>query len=171
MVRRHIARIGTFHREGAYIEGDALERFGVFAYLTAEDDTTCTLADTWYPIVGTFANDPIEGFATVAGPPPGIQYSGPVTSHFEVDWHASIVKAAGSSTVHVGILVNGVEVTSSIMSTFVLMSVLQMSGTAVLELAADDVVTLAVKSSNGTDDLTFKYFTTTICKFFASPNG
>lgn len=167
----HVTRVKTTHETGAHLSGDVFEKVGVFAYLTSGADTVCTSKDTWYPIGGTFANAPLEGFTITAGPPAGIVFAGDVSTHFEIDWHASLAKGAGSSTVKVGILINNVEVASSIMTTLVTTVTLQMSGTVVAELDPDDVVTLAVQSSNDTDTISFVNYTTTIAKFFATPNA
>jgi len=164
--RYHVKRVPEVHLDGAYIEGDSFDKCGVFAYLTAAADTTCTLKDTYYPIAGTFTNSPIEGFTTTAGPPPGIVYACDEDRTMEIDWHASVVLSTGNDTVHVAVLKNGTEVASSVMGTYVTTLVLQMSGTCAIEMTEDDVITLAVRSGADGTVITFAHFTTTINKFF-----
>jgi hypothetical protein len=167
MAREHIARVGTRHRAGSELKGNVLPSCGVFATLDATASTTCTLADTWYPVAGSFTNDPLVGFALVAGPPPGIELQpGFCTGLYEIDWHASLVKGAGTSEVRMGILVNGVEDPRSIQQTTVTTLELQMSGTAVPNLSTGDVITLAISSDTPGDVITLDFYTTTIKKFF-----
>jgi len=169
---KHHVRVGSYHEEGAHIEGNAMEEFGVFAFLTAAANTTCVAKDTWYPISGTFTNNPIEGFETTAGPPAGIVYGGGHCGrYFEIDWHASTNVSFGADTIKIGVLVNGTIVAASVMTTLVTTAALQMSGTLVVELEGDDVVTLAVQSAQDGTVITVTNFTTTICKFFANPGG
>ena len=61
--------------------------YGVAANLTAQTSVTVTNANTYYPIGGTFTNDPIRGFSTVADP--AIQYDGSADTWFEIDWIGS----------------------------------------------------------------------------------
>ena len=138
---------------------------GLFASLDAPDDTTCAVADTYYPIEGTFTNAFATGFAGVAGPPAGIEYQGAVTMAFEIDWHASVKIAVGSSTITVGMGVDGTVDTTSEMSSIVVTSGVQMSGTLVVELETDEVVTLYIKSDGAGDVVTVDHFTTTIRAF------
>ena len=138
---------------------------GLFASLDAADDTTCTDAGTYYPIEGTFTNAFATDFAGIAGPPAGIEYQGTITKAFEIDWHASVKIAAGSSTLTVGVGVDGTVDTTSEMSTIAVTTATQMSGTLVVELETDEVVTLYIKSDGAGDVVTVDHFTTTIRPF------
>ena len=139
---------------------------GVFAYLMAEADTTCTLADTWYPILGTFGNAPLENFSGTASP--SIQYDGIKTRYFEIDWHTSLRSSDAGSEIHCTILHNGVEVSPGIMGTFCKNAgqAYAFSGTAVVLLSTGDDIQLVVQSDSTTNTVSIVHFTTTIKKFF-----
>lgn len=139
---------------------------GVSAYLTASDTTTITTAGTYYPIAGTFDNDPIEYFSLVAGP--SIQYDYCETKYFEVDWHATVSGDSASITTTVGIKKNTTVIDDSKMQTFLknLGQKYAVSGTTVVSLACNDTIQLVCTSDGDGDVLTFHNFTTTIREFY-----
>lgn len=142
------------------------KKCGVFAYLTADAATTITTAGTYYPIAGTFTNDPLEDFVTVADP--AIQYKGTKTQYFEIDWHATVAADQNSTTIVCGIKKNGTLLTSSRMGTLCKTAneMYNISGTVVVELTTDDKIQLVVTSDGNGDILTFHFYTTTIREFF-----
>lgn len=148
---------------GGYLTG---KKAGVFANLGTPTNTTITVADTYYPIAGTFTNDPIEDFTAVATP--AIRYDGEKVQHFEIDWHAAIKGDSNGITVHVGIKKNGTLVDSSVMGTLLkfLGEEQALSGTAVVELEKDDEIQLVTTADGNGDIVTFEHFTTTISEFF-----
>jgi len=141
------------------------KKLGTYAYLTAPASTTCTVAGTWYPISGTFANPVSEGF-TVS--PLFITYVGTRTLYFEVDWHASASCNLNLCTIGIGIAKNGTVDVGSIMSTQLLLTpnLYALSGTVVLQLAPNDTLSLNVRAARSGDVITINSFTTTAARFF-----
>ncbi len=143
------------------------EQVGVGAYLTAAANTTCTDADTFYAISGTFENDPLKGFTLGAS---AIVYSGR-TRYFEIDWHATIEGDSNSIVAHIGAAIAGETLTIAsafVMGVFLKTSSepLSLSGTRVVELSAGDTIQLQCAADGAGDVLTFDHFTTTIRPFF-----
>ena len=140
-------------------------RRGVFAFLTAPATTTVVTAGTYYPIAGTFNNNPIENFSigTV-----GIQYDGKGPKCFEIDWHTSLEGDHPGVTVTCGIRINGVVQTASLMTNFLktLGERQALSGTDVVELNEGDEIELVLTADGNGDQITVDNFTTTISKFF-----
>jgi len=144
------------------------KKCGIFAALSAQADTTITTAGTYYPVLGTFTNAPIECFGVATTYTPGIKYSDSLTQYFEIDWHASLSCDSKNATVHCSIFKNGVLVSSSVMSTFLknLGQQYNLSGTTVVELATDDEIQLMATANDDGDKITFYSYTTTISEFF-----
>lgn len=140
---------------------------GLFAYLTAEADTTITTAGTYYPILGTFNNDPIYNFSSATVNTPGIKYDDSETMFFEIDWHATISASVLDTNVNVAISKNGTELAQSTMSAKCLQvnSPYNLSGTCVVELSEDDEIQLIVTADGDGDVITFTKFVTTIRPF------
>ena len=140
-------------------------RSGVFAYLTSPSNTTCTLADTWYPIAGAFTNNPMLDFSFVTD---HIEYDGTLKQYFEIDWHATIEGDSNGITAHIGIYLNSSIVASSVMGVFLKYSgeVMTLSGTCVVEMEQGDEIQLVAMADGAGDVITVKHFTTTIARFF-----
>ncbi len=134
---------------------------GVFAFVPSPIITTCTDADTWYPIAGTFTNDFTGAFEFDTD---HIKYTGPLTRDFEIDAHIVTKGSANGIVAHFGIYLNGVIVDGSIMGTFMKTAAepFPTSGTSVVELAADDEIQLMVMSDGAGDVITVEHLTTTI---------
>ena len=134
------------HDGSNWLEVSANEDTGVFAYLTAQADTTCTVLDTYYPIAGTFSNVPSFNFT--ASSTPALIYDGIKTQYFEIDWHATISADVAGTSVHCAIYKNGSLETSSQMAQYLKNAgqLYSFSGTDVIELAEDDYVQLVVKT-------------------------
>lgn len=145
-----------------YIYG---KKSGVYAYLTAKDDTTITTAATYYPIKGTFNNDVIEDFSMTASP--GIQYDGTLDQYFEIDWHATFsidaIRTATFAIYHNSTLVDGSE-----MSAYAKVAdeKYNVSGTCVVLLSNKDEIQLMVTSDGSGDVVSVHNFTTTIRTFY-----
>lgn len=139
---------------------------GVFASLDAPANTTVITAGTYYPIAGNFTNSPIQNFTAVATP--AIRYDGTLTQYFEIDWHASLSGDANNITVNVGIKIDGVLDTRSVMPQFLknLGQTYTLSGTVVVELAQNSTVQLVLTSDTNGDIITVENFTTSITEFF-----
>lgn len=148
-----------------YITG---KKSGIFAYLIAPTNTTIVVAGTYYPILGTFTNDPFQDFAAGTVYTPSIKYSGSLTQYFEIDWHATLKANNAATTVTFGIKKNGVLVASSIMSALCKTAGEEypLSGTCVIELETDDEIQLVVSSDGAGDIITVEHYTTTISEFF-----
>lgn len=141
------------------------EKSGVFAALSAADDTTITTAGTYVPVEGTFTNMPAENFE---GGTQTIDYKGTVTTYFEIDWHATLETDGASTTVSIGVKKNGALEDSSVMTVLCKTAgeKYTVSGTVVVELETDDTIQLVATTDGAGDVITFDNFTTTISKFF-----
>jgi len=141
------------------------KKSGVFATLDAEEDTTITTADTWYPIQGTFTNSPMEDFIFDTD---HITYTGTLTQHFKIDWHASITGDNNNITASVTIKKNSTVMTACKMCTYLKTSGerFQNSGTCVVELATNDEIQLVTTADSNGDVISFCNFVTCINEFF-----
>lgn len=142
-------------------------RARTYAYLTTPADTTCTLANTFYPIVGTFENDPMVDFDVSVGK---LRYIGNRDQSFELDWAVSLSNDALNETVHIGISINGnvLDITEkSVMGLFIKYAGenVTLSGTVVETLSKNDTIELQISSSGTGDVITIDHFTTTIRRF------
>jgi hypothetical protein len=140
---------------------------GVYAYLTALAVTTVTTADTFVPILGTFDNDPFEGFYFGAT---AIVYDG-ASCWFEIDWHATLESQDADRIVHVGISKSGATILVTDPSAMGVYhkyagEPLPLSGTQVVLLEAGDTIQLQLTSDTNADQVTVHHFTTTIKRFF-----
>ena len=145
-----------------YITG---KQSGVYAYLSASAATTITAAQTYYPISGSFINEPIKNFTAVADP--AIRYDGTLTQYFKIDWHASVQANIASTTINIGIKKN-TNLQVGTMSTFCKNAneTYTLSGTCVISLATNDEIQLVVTSDGSDNIINFVNFTTTISEFF-----
>lgn len=141
--------------------------YGVFSYLIGgAAATTLTTAGTFYPIAGTFINNPSIGFAAVADP--AIQYTGTQQVWFKIDWHCSFKNDTANSTISVGLGdADGSTYPESVMKIFAKNAgeVYTFSGTAALELITGDKIQLIISSNNSGEVVTVENFTTTIKTF------
>lgn len=148
-----------------YING---KKCGIFASLDSPTNTTITTAGTYYPILGTFTNSPMEDFGAATTYTPGIKYTGAKTQHFEIDWHATGSGDSAGITTHIGIKKNGVLCSAGVMGTFLKFTgeMQALSGTCVIELATNDEIQLVITADGNGDVITINQFTTTITEFF-----
>jgi hypothetical protein len=151
---------------GKFQLGELAVQSRVFAYLAAQADTTVITGSTYYPIVGTFTNDPMDGFTTVADP--AIKRTGTGVRQYEIDWHATLSADDNGRTVRCAIKKSGVLVDSSIMGTYLKIADEQqaLSGTTIVELEQNDTIQLVLTSSVNGDVITVHNFTTSIRRFF-----
>ena len=140
---------------------------GVYAYLTSAATTTVTTGDVFVPILGSFDNDPFEGFYFGAT---AIVYDG-APCWFEIDWHATLASQDAGRTVHFGISKSGATILitdASAMGIYCKYAgeMLPLSGTQVVFLEAGDTIQLQLTSDTNADQVTLHHFTTTIKRFF-----
>jgi len=138
---------------------------GVHAYLTASATTTITTADTFQFIVGTFDNNPIEGFHIGVN---GIVCD--VSDWYEIGWNAAFGCNPGNRTVHMGVAINDEVITlisPSVMGEYIktLNEPTSMSGGDVKFLNAGDSVQLQVTSSGTGDEIQVDHYIASISKF------
>ena len=144
------------------------KKAGVFASLNAAANTTVTTAGTFQQLLGTFTNNPIEGFvldtdklkATITKP-----------GWFKVSWSSSVKCNAAGTTVHVGVALNDeVLVTDgpSSMGTFLKYAAeaIALPGEDVMYIDTDDTVQIQCTSDGTGDILTFNHFQVTISPLF-----
>lgn len=132
-----------------------------YAGLSVPGDTSCILADTYYPLVGTFVNDPMVGFSVDVD---HIVYDRDDTRVFEIDWHATLEVNANGRKIHIGLAINGVVTHESTMCAYCKYSAepVSFSGTKVVELKKDDEIQIMVSSDGAGDVVTTRHFTTSI---------
>jgi len=144
---------------------------GVFAFMPVDTNTTtCTAADTWYPIAGTFTNSPMQDFSlgTLT-----IDYDGLETKQFKIDWSASCSGDSSSMTIHIGVKKNGTILPGSIMGTF-LKTVDEpqaLGGTVVVELETGDTIQLVIMADGAGDIVSTKHFTTAVNGFYVDSSN
>jgi hypothetical protein len=142
-------------------------KIGVFASLDTTANTTVT---TYYPIQGTFTNNPMDNFSVTADP--AIQYDNEEGLQCEVDWHAEIQGDANGINVHVGLMINTgggfAIVTESLMGTYLKTANEPqcLSGTSVISLKQGYKIQLVLTSDTDGDVITVHNFTTTIRRFY-----
>lgn len=148
------------------IRQDARVKNGVYAYLSASANTTTTLADTWYPLQGTFVND-FDNFELDTDK---IKYIGTNDYEFEIDWHCTMSSDTNGTTPYVTIKKNSTEYDAQKMGTYLKTAnePMSFSGTAKVMLSTDDTVQLIVESDKAGAVLTTCNFTTTIKQFYIS---
>lgn len=143
-------------------------KVGVFAGLTAASNTTITTASTFYPIVGTFTNVPMQGFSFTVDPAIRLDNG---NGFYEIVWGGSFQGDSNGMKIHVGVSINGETITTAHVSavcTFLKIAneSQAMGGVYVTELAQGDIVQLQITADNDGDVVTINHFTTTIKKFF-----
>ena len=132
----------------------SLEKSMAAAYLTAQTDTTTTIADTYYPITGPFTNTVLDNFEVGAD---SLVYKGTETRMFKGLLSVSVQSDTSTTTATITITKNGsviggyevdrlLKLTSDIGSWIVPVD---------FELATDDEVSLKVKSDKTGAVLTF----------------
>ena len=132
----------------------------VYAFLPNSTDTTITVAGTYYPITGPFTNDPLIGFIFDTD---HIEYSGPITRHFEIDWHSTLQADNIGTIVHVGISINSAApIAVSATTCRTANDEYALSATAVVSLKTDDEIQLVISADGSGDVITVDHFTTTI---------
>lgn len=148
-----------------YIQG---KKTGVFAYLSAPDNTTITTGGTYYPVEGTFTNSPVEEFSAGTVYTPSIKYNGTLKRYFEVDWHVQVQCNSFNADVGVAVKINDVLCERGEMEIKCLQAnePYNMSSTCVVELDEGDEVQLVVTSDGDGDIVTFGKFVTTIKPFY-----
>lgn len=147
---------------------DVFVKRGIFADMVGQNDTTITLANTYYPISGGFTNSPIEGFSLT--PDPAIQCETLESRFYEIDWHASVSCPSNSVTVKIGMRKNGTEISSSLVPGYMKNSneAYSLSGTCVIDLEQGDKIQL-VATADVSTVITFYKMVTTIRDFFIVP--
>ena len=171
MSRHQIDRLPTHHQTGSVITGDAFNNYNAFVYLPASASTTCTTADTWYVVSGTFAviEDVLDGFAPTATPVAGLMYLGTSPQWFDVDWSATMTIGVGSATVHIGVGIDEVVASSSVSGQIVITTANAMSGFAAVQMSYGQVATFYLKSDANGDEIDVKHFTSRIKPSKKSP--
>jgi len=146
-----------------YING---EKSGVFAYLTTSASTAIAIGGTYYPISGSFANNPIYNFGLVATP--AIKYINNSTQYFKIDFHGDFFTIGNGRTVDVAIKVSGSLIDTSIASAFAKTGGehYPFSGLTVVELNPNDEIQL-VTTCDAIETITFHHFAASISRFFS----
>jgi len=153
----------------AYIKN---EDVGVFAYLTAEAETTVITAETYYPAVGTFTNDPQECFSVTADP--AIQCDCNTPRKYEIDWSVTCSGNSNRMTIHYGFkkytqaTTSWAMIDSSIMGNFFKTAneAGAISGTTIVDLAEGDRIQIILTADGDGDKVKTMHYTTTIRRFF-----
>lgn len=151
-----------------YAEVSALNPSRVYAYLSTAAPTTVVLANTFYPILGTFVNDPMVGFSIVAGK---LTYgAGLPNMEAHIQWDAAVSCSGANAELHIGIAVNG-EVLNingpNSRGTFCKNAgqAYALSGAIVVPISSGATIELQIASSNAGDTLTVMHLGTTLRRF------
>jgi hypothetical protein len=133
----------------------------VYGAMTTPTPTTVTTAGTFVPMLGAFTNDPFTGFIFDTD---HIEFTGPDSHYFEVDWHCSFTADSASTTVHIGIAFDGTLIYRETMGILAKTAgeIYQLSGTVVRELATNGEIQIQLTSDGDGDVITVNHFTTTI---------
>jgi hypothetical protein len=141
---------------------------GVFGYLSAPAVTTITTVSTWYPILGTFVNSPLENFEAATVYPPGIKYVGSETLTFCIQGQTSFKTDSNTVVVSVAAKKNNVIIPGSEMPVYAKVSEepVFLAESCVVELAQNDEIQLVMTADASAEDITVDKFTVTISRFF-----
>lgn len=117
---------------------------GAYAYVSTPAETTCTNADEYYLLVGTFNNEILDGFIINADV---LTYKGN-GRRFEIKLNASLSSDAINNTVTLALFKNGVlqsnsEMTAKIESTT---GIITIPVVDVISMVEDDYIDIRVKS-------------------------
>lgn len=132
----------------------SLEKSNAFGYLPTAAITTTTLADTYYPIAGTFTNPVLDNFVLDGDK---IVYKGTETREFKVILSVSVSSDTGTCTTTIGVSKDG-SVPSGLSAVRLLKLTTDIGSwicQGELTLETDDEVQLVVKSDKVGAELTF----------------
>jgi len=144
----------------------------VGAHLASPSTTVITLADTYQYLVGTFANNPLEGFALVSDAfGPALECRVDIPAWYEIDYHITAESDRNSTKMHGGISLSigggayAIE-DQSIDGTFlkVFNEPLHFSGSALVLLGYGDRVQLSITTDGTGDSVITRHYNTTIIK-------
>jgi hypothetical protein len=167
---------GVF-KDSIRVEGDieatgfiAGKRIGTYGYLDAPTGSTVASGGTYYPILGTFNNAPLEGFGEAVTYTPGLRYLETKPTHLLVTFFGTLSSNEDVTTVRVGLKKNGVLVAGSSIPCFCKVSDEMYSlggGVVVLSSVVEgDEIQLVVTADISGAVITFNSFNTTIMEFF-----
>lgn len=144
------------------------ERAGCFATLSVPTATTTTLADTWYPIGGTFTNDPCVNFSAATTYTPGIKYDGVMTKDFIVAGQFSFQVTTNATTVGVGFKKNNSFLDASQICVYARYNdqCYLLVGSCHVELEPTDEIQMVIKSTRDAEEITLEQFNLHIRPFF-----
>jgi len=137
---------------------------GVYAYISTPAGTTCTLADTYYFLEGTFTNEVLEQWEIT----PPLTYKGGCTCKFEVQANASVSSDTANNLLTLAFFKNGVLQANSEMSVYIknTSELYTIPTVDVIEFEPDDNVEIRVKASQAGSVITAEKFTTSLHEFF-----
>ena len=137
---------------------------GVYAYISTPAQTTCTLADTYYFLEGTFTNEIMDQWAVV----PPLTYQGGCTCKFEVQVNAAVESDTANNLVTLALYKNGVLQVNSEMSVYIknVTEEYTIPTVDVLEFAPGDYIEIYIKCSQAGAKLTANKLTTSLHPFY-----
>jgi len=149
----------TVHRSSQAIIKD-----GVYAYLSTPAETTCTLADTYYFLEGTFTNEVLEQWEIT----PPLTYIGAAPRYFKITVNASITTDTANNLIHIALYKNGALQGNSQMGIFIKNTTEEYTvGTVdVLEFNPGDNVEIRAMASQAGSKITAEHLTTSAELFF-----
>jgi len=140
---------------------------GVYAYLSTPAETTCTLADTYYFIEGTFTNEVLECWE-ITPPLTYLGCNGTDGHKFQIIVNASFTSDTSSNLIHMALHKNDVLQTNSIMSSYIKNTAEEtmISTVDVLSFDIGDTIKIMVSASQAGSKLTAQNLTTSLNRFF-----
>ncbi|MHA2246913.1 MAG: hypothetical protein ACXADY_18355 [Candidatus Hodarchaeales archaeon] len=137
-----------------------------FAYLSTGTATPVASGGWFYPVLGPFVNNPVNGFSLAVDK---IQYDGAGPKEFEILWSTALYSDNGNRTLHVGISINDetlVTTSPSVMGSYMKSGEpVVITGVYVIALSPNDTIQLQASSSIDSDTLQVEHFTTSIKRF------
>jgi len=139
---------------------------GVYAYISLSDGTTCTNADQYYFLQGTFENEIMQCWEANAA----LSYCGcdGNSNHFEVDINASFESDTGNNLITLALFKNGALQLNSEMSIYIknTAEVYSVSLVDVILFAPNDYTSIKIKSSQAGAVVTAQKMTASLHRFY-----
>jgi len=150
-----------------YPSHDEIHIHGLYGYLESPTTTDMPLADTYYPINGTFINNPADGFYYNTSLN-AIVYNNSLPRYFRITYHATLDANKNNVENTIAIKVNETVFERGAMSNYLKYSDerAHVSSVLVVRLNPGDYVQLVTKNNQANVQITFEELTASIQSFF-----
>lgn len=143
-----------------------VERDEVYAYISNPVVTTCTDADVYYFIEGTFVNEVLECW-NIVPPLTYLGYCG-TSNVFKIHLNASLTFNTASNLIHLSLFKNNILQTNSIMGIYIKNTSEEYTCSLVdvLTFNPGDFVDIRLKASQAGSEVIAEHITTSLNRFF-----